>query len=161
MAYKDEYEVARLYTDGHFAKQLANTFDGTPKLTFHLAAPILVKKAADGTPVKREFGGWILPVFRLLAKFKGLRGTRFDYFGKTPERAMERGLLADYEAMLNRLAAELTPQNHAIAVALASIPEKIRGYGHVKIKSVTAAKAEEAQLWAQWQTGESPRIAAE
>ena len=161
MAIKDEYEVARLYTDGHFAKQLANTFDGTPKLTFHLAAPILAKKAADGTPVKREFGGWILPVFRLLAKFKGLRGTRFDYFGKTPERAMERGLLADYEAMLNRLAAELTPQNHAIAVALASIPEKIRGYGHVKIKSVTAAKAEEAQLWAQWQTGESPRIAAE
>jgi len=155
MAYKDEYEVARLYTDGAFLKQVETEFDGDNlRFEFHLAPPLLARRdKTTGLPRKMSFGPWMLPAFRLLAKFKGLRGTPFDPFGSTLERRTERKLVGDYEAMLDEVLAKLTPDNHHIAVALAAIPEKIRGFGHVKQQHLTAAKADEAALFEQFRTG--------
>src|SRR6202030_3149579 len=134
MAYKDEYEVARLYTDGSFARQVAAQFDGDNlRFEFHLAPPILAPTdAKTGQPKKLSFGAYMMPAFRLLAKLKFLRGTAFDPFGRSAERRIERKLIADYEALLAEILGGLTPDNHHLAVALAAIPEKIRGYGHVK-----------------------------
>ena len=147
MAYKDEYEVARLFTDGSFEKQVAAAFDGNLRYEFHLAPPLLAKKDPNsGRPKKISFGPWIKPAFGLLAKFKFLRGTPLDPFGYSVERKLERKLITDYVANLEELIAVLTPQNRAIAVAVASIPEKIRGFGPIKQRSVTAAKAEESVL---------------
>jgi indolepyruvate ferredoxin oxidoreductase len=147
MAYKDEYEVARLFTDGAFEKQVAAAFDGKLRYEFHLAPPLLAKKdPSTGRPRKMSFGPWIKPVFGVLAKFKFLRGTPLDPFGYSEERKLERKLIADYVANLEELIATLTPQNRALAVAVASIPEKIRGFGPIKPRSVTAAKAEESVL---------------
>jgi indolepyruvate ferredoxin oxidoreductase len=155
MAYKDEYEVARLYTDGAFLKQIETEFDGDNlRFEFHLAPPLLARRdKTTGLPRKMSFGPWLLPAFRLLAKFKGLRGTPFDPFGRTLERRTERKLVGDYEAMLDEVLAGLTPDNHPIAVALAAIPEKIRGFGHVKQQHLTAAKADEAALLEQFRAG--------
>jgi indolepyruvate ferredoxin oxidoreductase len=155
MAYKDEYEVARLYTDGAFLKQVESEFDGDNlRFEFHLAPPLLARRdKTTGLPRKMSFGPWILPVFRLLAKLKGLRGTPLDPFGRSLERRTERKLIADYEAMLDEVLAKLSPDNHAIAVALAAIPEKIRGFGHVKQQHLTAAKADEAALFEQFRAG--------
>jgi indolepyruvate ferredoxin oxidoreductase len=155
MAYKDEYEVARLYTDGAFLKQVETEFDGDNlRFEFHLAPPLLARRdKTSGLPRKMSFGPWLLPAFRLLAKLKGLRGTPFDPFGRTLERRTERKLVGDYEAMLDEVLAGLTPDNHPIAVALAAIPEKIRGFGHVKQQHLTAAKADEAALLEQFRTG--------
>ena len=155
MAYKDEYEVARLYTDGAFLKQVETEFDGDNlRFEFHLAPPLLARRdKTTGLPRKMSFGPWLLPAFRLLAKFKGLRGTPFDPFGRTPERRTERKLIGDYEAMLDEVLAKLKPDNHDIAVALAAIPEKIRGFGHVKQQHLTAAKADEAALLEQFRSG--------
>jgi indolepyruvate ferredoxin oxidoreductase len=133
MAYKDEYEVARLYTEGTFAHRLKDAFDGNLKLTFHLAPPLLSRPdPKTGAPRKREFGAWILPVFKALAALRGLRGTALDLFGKTEERRMERQLRDEYEALLGQLSQNLSPGNHDAAVALAELPERIRGFGHVK-----------------------------
>ena len=155
MAYKDEYEVARLYTDGAFLKQVEAEFDGEDlRFEFHLAPPLLARRdKVTGLPRKMSFGPRILPLFRLLAKLKGLRGTAFDPFGRTLERRSERKLIADYEAMVAEILAKLTPDNHAAAVALAAIPEKIRGFGHVKQQHLTAAKADEAALLEQFRSG--------
>jgi indolepyruvate ferredoxin oxidoreductase len=106
------------------------------------------------------FGPWLLPVFRLLARLKFLRGTAFDPFGYTPERRTERKLVADYEAMLNELFSRLTPENHHLAVGLAAIPEKIRGFGHVKLRHLAAAKADEAALLDQFRSGSPPLLKA-
>jgi indolepyruvate ferredoxin oxidoreductase len=162
MAYKDEYEVARLYTDGAFAKQVANTFDGDNlRFEFHLAPPLLARRdPATGLPRKMSLGPWVLPAFRVLARFKFLRGTPFDPFGRSAERRTERQLIADYEALLSKLLEKLSPENHALAVALASIPEKIRGFGHVKARHLTAAKAEEAALLEQFRAGVPPVLKA-
>jgi indolepyruvate ferredoxin oxidoreductase len=162
MAYKDEYEVARLYTDGSFLKQVENTFAGDNlRLEFHLAPPLLARRdPATGLPRKMSFGPWLLPLFAVLAKFKWLRGTPFDPFGRTRERRTERKLIADYEAMLDQVLAGLTPDNHAIAVGLAAIPEKIRGFGHVKQRHLAAAKADEAALMEQFRTGSSALLKA-
>ncbi len=150
MAYKDEYEVARLYTDGRFAAELAGTFKGG-KARVWLAPPLIARKGPDGKPKKIAFGGWMLDyAFPLMAKMKGLRGGPFDIFGKTEERRMERSLMADYEVALDRLSAGLRPENAALAVKIAEIPQAIRGYGHVKDASVVTAKAAEAKLWEQW-----------
>jgi indolepyruvate ferredoxin oxidoreductase len=141
MAYKDEYEVARLYTEGRFARALKDTFSGDVKLTFHLAPPILSQPdPRTGAPRKREFGAWVLPVFKVLAALKGVRGTALDLFGKTEERRMERRLRDEYEAMLARFETELTPGNYDAAVALAELPERIRGYGHVKERHLAEIK---------------------
>jgi len=159
MAYKDEYEVARLYTDGSFEKQVRATFSGENlRYEFHLAPPILGRRDASGNPRKTSFGPWILPVFRLLAKLRVLRGTPLDIFGYTAERRMERQLIRDYEALVMDLMQGLTAENHALAVALASIPEKIRGFGHVKLRHLEAAKKEEAELLGRWRAGE-PKLA--
>ncbi|MBI3451338.1 MAG: indolepyruvate ferredoxin oxidoreductase family protein [Rhodospirillales bacterium] len=149
MAYKDEYEVARLYTDGTFLKALAEQFEGDYRLEFNLAPPIIAERDSDtGRLKKRTFGPWMLRAFRLLARFKFLRGTALDIFGRTAERKTERQLIADYFALVEEVAAKLTPGNHAIAVELAEIPEHIRGYGHVKDEHLKRAKAREAELLA-------------
>jgi indolepyruvate ferredoxin oxidoreductase len=151
MAYKDEYEVARLYASPAFRQQVEATFEGENlRFAFHLAPPLLARRNADGTPKKTTFGPWMLTAFGLLARLKGLRGTALDLFGRTQERRMERQLIADYEALLTTLTSRLNPANHALAVRLASIPEKIRGFGHVKERHLVAAKAEEAALLAQF-----------
>ncbi|CAH1654432.1 Indolepyruvate ferredoxin oxidoreductase, alpha and beta subunits [Hyphomicrobiales bacterium] len=163
MAYKDEYEVARLYSDGNFARQLASTFSGDKiRLEFHLAPPLLAPKDAHGHPRKITFGPWMLPLFKLLAACKGLRGKAFDPFGRTAERRMERQLITDYEALLDELLEKLDAGNHALAVALASIPEKIRGFGHIKQRHLEAAKREEAELLERFRKGFPPlAVAAE
>jgi indolepyruvate ferredoxin oxidoreductase len=163
MAYKDEYEVARLYTDGSFAKQIAASFDGDLKLEFHLAPPLLAKHdPVMGRPRKMNFGTWMMKAFDGLARFKFLRGTPFDPFGYSTERKTERRLIEDYRAVVEELVKGLTPENHALAVEIASIPEKIRGFGPVKERHLTAAKAEEAALLARFRAGETgaPAVAA-
>ncbi|MGB7035611.1 MAG: DUF6537 domain-containing protein, partial [Xanthobacteraceae bacterium] len=155
MAYKDEYEVARLYTDGAFLKQVENEFDGGKlRFEFHLAPPLLAQRDKEtGLPRKISFGPWLMGAFRALAKLKFLRGTAFDPFGRTIERRTERKLIADYEAMLDEVLPRLTPDNHHLAVGLAAIPEKIRGFGHVKQRHLAVAKADEAALLEQFRAG--------
>lgn len=162
MAYKDEYEVARLYTDGNFVRQVASTFDGSDlRFEFHLAPPLLAKTdPATGLPRKMSFGPWMMRAFGVLAKFKFLRGTPLDPFGYSEERRTERKLVADYEVMLEELMTQLTLANHPLAVALAAIPEKIRGYGHVKARHLAAAKADEAALLEQFRSGVPPLLKA-
>jgi len=154
MAYKDEYEVARLHSDTGFVERVKAQFDGDLRLEFHLAPPLLAKTdPRTGEPKKMSFGPWMLTAFRVLSKFKFLRGTALDPFGYSHERQTERQLIADYEALVATILAGLTPGNHATAVALASIPEKIRGYGPVKQRHLAAAKAEENALREQFKTG--------
>ena len=151
MAYKDEYEVARLYTDGRFDAARNGVFKGG-KTKVWLAPPIIAPKDDKGNPKKIEFGGWMLELgFPVLARLKGLRGTSLDLFGYSAERQMERRLIAEYEAGLDRLMADLSPARLPTAIKLAEIPQSIRGYGHIKDASVTKAKAEEAKLWAAWE----------
>ncbi|PJK12415.1 indolepyruvate ferredoxin oxidoreductase [Lysobacteraceae bacterium NML120232] len=150
MAYKDEYEVARLYTSPEFRRQLEQKFEGDYRLHFHLAPPLFAKKNAKGELVKQEYGPWVLRVFALLAKMKGLRGGAFDIFGRTAERRMERQLIADYEATIGTLLEKLDGGNIELATEIASIPEQIRGFGHVKEAHVEKAKAREAELLKAW-----------
>jgi indolepyruvate ferredoxin oxidoreductase len=162
LAYKDEYEVARLYSDGKFRAALARQFEGAYRIEFNLAPPMIAEIDANtGHAKKRTFGPWMLSAFGVLAKFKFLRGTSFDIFGRTEERRMERRLIADYENLLDEIAANLTPANHAAAVGLASIPEEIRGYGHVKQAHFTRAKAHEAMLLANFRNPAATAQAAE
>jgi indolepyruvate ferredoxin oxidoreductase len=162
MAYKDEYEVARLYTDGTFLKQVKNELGGDKlRFEFHLAPPLLARRdRATGVPRKMSFGPWMMSAFKLLARLKFLRGTAFDPFGYSQERKLERRLIADYEALLEEILAKLTPQNHAVAVGLAAIPEKIRGFGHVKQRHLAVAKADEAALLEQFRAGAPPLLNA-
>jgi indolepyruvate ferredoxin oxidoreductase len=151
MAYKDEYEVARLYTDGAFQRQVARAFEGDLRFEFHLAPPLLAKKdPATGEARKMRFGPWMMKAFGVLAALRFLRGTRFDIFGYSAERREERALIADYEALCAELIAGLTPANHETAVALASLPEKIRGYGHVKTRHLAAVRPEWRRLLDAW-----------
>ncbi|WP_426101632.1 indolepyruvate ferredoxin oxidoreductase family protein [Massilia sp. TSP1-1-2] len=150
MAYKDEYEVARLYTTGAFAEKIANMFEGDYTIKFHLAPPMFSKTDAEGHLVKKEFGPWMMKAFGVLAKFKGLRGGVFDVFGYTAERKMERALIKEYQATVGALLAKLNADNLSQAVAIASIPEDIRGYGHVKERHLKAAKSKEASLLANF-----------
>lgn len=153
MAYKDEYEVARLFADGAFQQQVDAAFEGKLSYEFHLAPPLFARvDPHTGEPRKMRLGPWMMKGFRLLAKLKGLRGTAFDLFGRTEERRTERALIADYERTVSELLGALTRENHATAVAIASIPEKIRGFGHVKLRHLTAAKAEEAALLSTFRT---------
>ncbi len=155
MAYKDEYEVARLYTDGSFLKQVENEFGGDNlRFEFHLAPPLLARRDKEtGLPRKMSFGPWLFPAFRALAKLKFLRGTMLDPFGRTPERRTERKLIEDYVVMLDEVLARLNAENHHLAIGLAVIPEKIRGFGHVKQQHLAAAKADEAALLEQFRAG--------
>jgi indolepyruvate ferredoxin oxidoreductase len=162
MAYKDEYEVARLYTDGTFLRRLNEQFEGDFKLRFHLAPPLVAPRdPTTGHLQKRRYGGGMMTAFKLLAKLRFLRGTPFDLFGYTAERRGERKLVADYEALMDEIAAKLSPANHAAAVDLARIPERIRGYGHVKEANLAAAKRDETQLLAAFRDPAPARVAAE
>jgi indolepyruvate ferredoxin oxidoreductase len=162
MAYKDEYEVARLYTDGNFRKQVETAFEpGSLRFEFHLAPPLLARKdKITGEPRKMSFGPWIMTAFGLLKRLKGLRGTAFDPFGYTAERRTERKLIADYESLMTEVLGKLNADNHPLAVGLAVIPEKIRGFGHVKLRNLTAAKADEAALLEQFRSGALPMLKA-
>jgi len=151
LAIKDEYEVARLYTDGEFERQVAAAFEGDYTLRYHFAPPLWVRPdKVTGTPVKRSYGPWMRPVLGVLARLKGLRGTPLDPFGFTEERRLERRLVADYERMVAEIEAALRADNLALAVDLASIPASIRGYGHVKRRNLEAAKARERTLLEAW-----------
>jgi indolepyruvate ferredoxin oxidoreductase len=142
LAYKDEYEVARLYTDGTFMKEVNAQFGGNFKLQFHMAPPILeTKDPATGRPKKRTFGPWMLRALSVLAKFKSLRGTPFDIFGYNPERKAERALIKEYEQTVDLVLQKLSAHNHAVCVDLLSVPEKIKGYGPVKMGNIEKAKA--------------------
>ncbi|MGN7919835.1 indolepyruvate ferredoxin oxidoreductase family protein [Lysobacter sp. ESA13C] len=146
MAYKDEYEVARLYTSGDFQRKLEQQFDGDYKLKFHLAPPLLAKKDDQGRLIKQEFGPWVFTAFKWMAKLRKLRGSKLDIFGYTEERKMERQLIADYEQTVTGLLATLDGGNVDLAAEIASVPEHIRGYGHVKEAHLHKAKEREAEL---------------
>ena len=162
LAIKDEYEVARLYSDGSFARQIGETLEGDIKVTYHMAPPLVGRRSKQGVAVKTAFGPWLRRLFPLLAASKRLRGTPFDLFGYTAERKMERRLIGEYEALIGDILTGLSPDNHAIAVALAALPETIKGFGHVKEHNRVAAKAEEESLLAQWRAGAPAiRMAAE
>ena len=151
LAIKDEYEVARLYTDGEFERQLEAAFEGDYKLRYHFAPPLWVKPdKVTGAPVKRSYGAWMRPVLKVLARFKGVRGTLLDPFGHTGERRLERRLITDYERTVAELERGLRADNLELAVELASLPAAIRGYGHVKRRNLDAAKARESALLEQF-----------
>jgi indolepyruvate ferredoxin oxidoreductase len=151
MAYKDEYEVARLYTDTDFLKRVGAQFEGDYRLKMHLAPPLWAKTdPATGEPRKRQFGPWMLSAMRVLARFRFLRGTALDVFGYNAERRTERGLIADYERVVEELLEKLDGGRVPLAAEIAAIPEFIRGYGPVKARHLADAKAREAQLLAQW-----------
>jgi indolepyruvate ferredoxin oxidoreductase len=160
MAYKDEYEVARLYTNGDFRAKLERQFEGEFQLQFHLAPPILARKdPTTGRLRKRAYGPWVFTAFKLLVRLRGLRGKTFDVFGYSAERKMERGLIKDYIAQIDELIIRLSPQNHALAMELLRLPESIRGYGHIKEASVKASFERRAQLLAAFDS--SSAMAAE
>ena len=140
MAYKDEYEVARLHSNGDFEKKIASMFEGDYKLNYHLAPPLLAKKNVRGELQKQQFGPWMLTSFRVLAKLKGLRGTAFDVFGRSAERQMERELITDYTRSMEAVMQRLNAENMNTALEIARIPEQIKGFGHVKEKSVVVAR---------------------
>ena len=147
LAYKDEYEVARLYTDGAFQAKVGAMFEGDYSLKFHLAPPIFNQPdPITGVAKKSQYGPWMMSAFRLLAKLKFLRGGSFDFFGRTDERRAERQLIADYERNINELLERLTPATQTLATEIASIPEDIRGYGHVKARNIAAACEKEKRL---------------
>jgi indolepyruvate ferredoxin oxidoreductase len=144
MAYKDEYEVARLHTQTGFMERIQNSFEGDFKVHYHLAPPLWSKRNSQGELVKRKFGPIMLTGFKVLAKLKGLRGTKLDYFGKTEERQTERALIREYMQHLDRVLTSLNSDTHSHAVKVAQVPENIKGYGHVKERNIRAART----LWA-------------
>ncbi|HRD94598.1 MAG TPA: indolepyruvate ferredoxin oxidoreductase family protein, partial [Accumulibacter sp.] len=156
LAYKDEYEVARLYTDGDFLKRVEESFDGDYRLVFHMAPPLLARKDANGHLVKRSYGPWMLKALRLLTRFKLLRGGALDPFARSAERRLDRQLIADYEATVAEIIAGLDPANHEAAVELASLPEQIRGFGHVRERYHASAKQREALVLAAFRNMEAP-----
>ena len=153
MAYKDEYEVARLYTSPAFRRQIEQQFEGNYTLHFNLAPPLFAKKDADGHGTKREYGPWMQAAFGVLARFKGLRGTALDLFGYTAERKSERQLIEDYFARMEELLGKLNADNVRLAAEIASVPEHIRGYGHVKEKHLARALKLQDDLMVQWRNG--------
>ena len=155
MAYKDEYEVARLHTDMGFLNKVNAMFEGDFKLNYHLAPPLGSPKNDKGELQKRQFGPWMLTCFKVLARLKGLRGTPFDVFGRTGERREERALISQYRASMDEVLAGLNADNHAAAVEIARIPELIKGYGHVKARHLAAARP---QWGALMQTFRQPAV---
>jgi indolepyruvate ferredoxin oxidoreductase len=157
MAYKDEYEVARLHADTRFLAKVAAQFEGEMgkdyQLAYHLAPPSLASKNAKGELQKQRFGPWMLSAFKVLARLRGLRGTPFDPFGRNEERRVERELIAEYRASIEEVLRGLGPANLALAVEIARIPEMIRGYGHVKARHLDAARPKWDALMAEWRAG--------
>ena len=161
LAYKDEYEVARLHADGALEQKIGAMFEGDYKVAFHLAPPLFSRvDPLTGEPRKMRFGPWVLPLFRVLKRLKGLRGTPFDPFGYTAERRMERSLIIEYERAVEELLSGLSPANHALAVEIASLPEEMRGFGYIKKRNVAAARDRQARLLQQWRAPLHERAAA-
>jgi len=156
MAYKDEYEVARLHTDPAFTAQVASMFEGDYKLVHHLAPPGLTKMGSDGLPRKRAFGHWVRSAFPLLAKMKGLRGGALDVFGRSTERQTERALIFEYRTCIEELLRTLSADKRALAAEIARIPEDIRGYGHVKARHLAAARPKWEALMQRWRAVAGP-----
>jgi indolepyruvate ferredoxin oxidoreductase len=150
MAYKDEYEVARLHTDPAFQQRLGDMFEGDFRVVHHLAPPSSARKDEQGHLVKKAYGPWMRKAMGVLARMKGLRGTALDPFGRTEERRTERALIMEYRQCIEGLLADLTPERLALAVEIASIPEDIRGYGHVKERNLAAARTKWQALVARW-----------
>ena len=151
MAYKDEYEVARLYCDPAFKQKLDEQFEGDYSLRFNLAPPLLARKdKLTGRPGKMEFGSWLLPLFGLLKRLRFLRGTPFDLFGRTPERKMERELISEYEQTVAELLQALDHENYSLAIEIAGLPEQVRGYGYIKTENVARTRAKLQSLWECW-----------
>ena len=144
MAYKDEYEVARLHTQTGFLERIAHSFEGDFKVHYHLAPPLWTKHNHKGEPVKQKYGPAMLTGFKLLAQLKGLRGTALDIFGCSHERQTERALIGEYLQHLEHAIAHLNPDNHAHALKVAQVPENIKGFGHVKERNIRVARQ-------QWQ----------
>jgi indolepyruvate ferredoxin oxidoreductase len=161
LAYKDEYEVARLYVQSDFLKQLNAQCEGNYRLEFNLAPPWLAKRNPEtGEPGKRTYGPWMLRVFKVLAQLKGLRGTPLDLFGYQNLRWLERQLIKDYEGTVEELLAGLNQENHALAIQIASIPEHIRGYDRVKEDHLAKAKARETELLTAFRKPAADKVAA-
>jgi len=160
LAYKDEYEVARLYTDGSFEQALKNQFERWDGLDFHMAPPIFSKPGPDGRAKKLKFGGWMWKSLSVLAQLKGLRGGALDVFGYTAERRMERQLIGDYEALVDALLKGLTPERLELAIQLARLPERIRGYGHVKHANVEAVRQQWREMLGRYQAAPVARAEA-
>jgi indolepyruvate ferredoxin oxidoreductase len=150
MAYKDEYEVARLHSDPAFQQRIRDQFEGDFQLKFHLAPPLLAKTNEKGELVKKTYGAWMLGVFGWLARFKGLRGSALDIFGKTEERRTERALIGEYRASLEEVMKTLSAGNHALAVDIARLPEQIKGYGHVKARHLATVRPQWERLMKSW-----------
>ncbi len=162
LAYKDEYEVARLYADGRFERALGDEFEGDVTLRFHLAPPLFAKRdPVTGVLRKKSYGHWVMTVFRVLARLKRLRGTRWDPFGYTGERRMERRLIGEYELTVAELLSGLNRDNHSLAREIASLPETMRGFGHVKDANVETAKTREGELLDTFRTPSPAAHAAE
>jgi len=160
MAYKDEYEVARLHTDKSFTKQIEDMFEGNVRLVHHLAPPLFAKKNADGVPAKAEYGPWMRSAFQVLAKFKGLRGTMLDPFGRTEERRAERAVIGEYRQAIETILRSVDKQNLDLALEIAKLPMEIRGYGHVKARNLAAVRGKWMRLMEQWNDGEARRADA-
>ncbi|MFM2059938.1 MAG: hypothetical protein RLY71_4323, partial [Pseudomonadota bacterium] len=153
MAYKDEYEVARLHTDPAFTAKISAAFEGDYKLVHHLAPPLWARKNSHGEPVKQRYGAWLRPALKVLAKLKGLRGSVFDPFGHSTERRLERHLIDEYRATIDELLAGLSAERLALATEIASLPEQIRGYGHVKAAHLAQVRPRWDALMLQWRRG--------
>jgi indolepyruvate ferredoxin oxidoreductase len=161
LAYKDEYEVARLHANGDFRKKIEDMFEGDYRLVFHLAPPLLARKdPLSGEPRKMRFGPWMMGVFKLLKALRRLRGTPLDIFGYSEERRTERALIGEYEQTVERLLAGLTPQNHALAVQIAAIPDEIRGFGYIKARNLAPARKKRDELLARFEAGPAAERAA-
>ena len=161
LAYKDEYEVARLHCAPEFRRKLEAAFEGDWSLEFHLAPPLFARRdPTTGAPRKSRYGPWMMRVFAMLARCKGLRGTAFDPFGYTRERRRERALIDRYERTVAALLDGLDHSNHALAIEIASLPERIRGFGHVKAKSIEEAQHREAELLERFMAADEPPDAA-
>ena len=150
MAYKDEYEVARLYASGAFRQRVADLFEGEVKLHVHLAPPLFAKRNEKGELVKKAYGPWMMGAFGWLARCKGLRGTALDIFGRTEERRTERALIGEYQQTVDELLGSLSADRHALALEIARLPEGIKGFGHVKERNLAAVRGKWAALMGQW-----------
>ena len=155
LAYKDEYEVARLHADPNFRKKIETMFEGDYRVVYHLAPPLLTRKEE-----KMRFGPWMLPVFKVLRNFKFLRGSALDPFGYTQERRTERALISEYEDTVARLLARLNSQNQALALEIAAIPDEIRGFGHIKARNLAPARKKWQELLARYEAGQPAQRAA-
>ena len=147
MSYKDEYEIARLYSDNEFINKINETFEGNFKINYHLSPPIFsTKDKVTGYPLKINFGSWIMILFKFISLFKFLRGTYFDLFGYFEERKIERLLINNYKDRILEICSKLTIENYALAVEIASTPDQIRGFGYIKEKNIEIAKRCEDKL---------------